>query len=437
MWSSPQGNRLHCPATNGHSFSTGGNQQQPAASESNRDGQDGAGKAVKAHSAEETSPGGRMPTHLVLAAILVATPVLASSCRGEHGVGSAATTDQAQSAHNRFAGYEQVVRDTHQASLAARKRVLKDVVAADTYWIKGNWGDVLWCLSALSLSALVNYAYRTPYYLLGSTLQNPALSMQRDSKPVLKYSGISRQNRWSGMLFCDPEARSPVGGVLKERAADKICAVYPEIEKTAQGRPQHPFWSFQHQNVLFLQRITPGKGMGSYSTGRMNIRFHGKGLDKVEENGWIFANNGKAFVAVKFLDGGYTWDETGELAMPLGHQPDATTRVLMHAGDIDTAKSFEAFQTAVQANPLKIEPDTMTYQPGTGPKLECCRYDVENFQQFKLPRVDGKPIDLRPEWTYRSPYLNGRFGEDRLTVTVGPIKRIYDFGAGQIETVLE
>ena len=51
--------------------------------------------------------------------------------------------------------------------------------------------------------------------------------------------------------------------------------------------------------------------------------------------------------------------------------------------------------------------------------------------------MDGKPLNLRPEETYRSPYLNGKFGEDRVTVSVGPIRQIYDFGKSTVTTVQE
>ena len=154
-------------------------------------------------------------------------------------------------------------------------------------------------------SALVNYAYRTPHYLLGSTLQNPALTMPdpKTGSLTLKYAGISRQNRACGMLFDDP-------------ASSEICAVYPVIGHGGGGRPQHSFWSIQHENVLILQRIAPlGRStLGSYHTDAISIGFAGKALKKVEEGGWIFASNGKAFVGVKFLDGGYQWDEKRELA---------------------------------------------------------------------------------------------------------------------------
>jgi len=286
-------------------------------------------------------------------------------------------------------------------------------------------------------SALINYAYRTPHYLLGSTLQNPALSMPSSDtgEPVLKYAGISRQNRWSGMLFQDADARYPVVGALGNRADNEMCAVFPEIEKTRGGRPQHPHWSFQHENVLFLQRIAPQEPehpmrMGSYGAGRINIRFHGRKLEKVEEGNWIFATNDKAFVAVKFLDGGYEWDDTGEVARPAEYDRfKSTTRVLLHAGDLQASNSFEAFRAAVLANPLTVEPDRVVYGPSPGTSLlECFRYDADAHEQFTLPRIDGKTVGLRPEWTYRSPYLNGRFGEDRITVTVGPLKQVYDFG---------
>jgi hypothetical protein len=279
-------------------------------------------------------------------------------------------------------------------------------------------------------SALINYAYRTPHYILGSTLQNPALSMPSpdDGRPVLKYHGISRQNRWSGMLFDDPQSRFPVGGAMKTRADNEMCAVFPEVVKTAGGRPQHSHWSFQHENVLFIQRITPGRNaMGSYSTGMMSIRFHGRKLVKVEEGGWIFASNGKAFVGVKFLDGRYKWDDTGEVASPAAYAKESTTRVLMHAGDLRSYPSFEAFRVAVLACPRKVQEDRVAYRASAAsPKLEWFRYVVADHAEFKLPRIDGKPIDLRPDWTYRSPYLNGKFGEDRVTVTVGPIKKVYD-----------
>ena len=60
----------------------------------------------------------------------------------------------APAATDRFAGHEAVVRDTHRGSLALRRKVLRDTVAVDSFWIKGTWGDTLWCLAALYLNEM-------------------------------------------------------------------------------------------------------------------------------------------------------------------------------------------------------------------------------------------------------------------------------------------
>jgi hypothetical protein len=273
-------------------------------------------------------------------------------------------------------------------------------------------------------SALVNYAYRTPHYLLGGTLQNPALTIRDPTTgaPTLKYSGISRQKRACGMLFDDP-------------ASNELCAVYPEIGHGSGGRPQHSFWSVQHDNVLILQRIAPlGRTtLGSYHTDAISIGFAGKALKKVEEGGWIFAGNGKAFVGVKFLDGGYQWDEKRTLATPTNfNKATDQSRILLHAGDIASHGSFGKFKADVLNSRLNVTPEKVDYQFGPAANhLEVTLYDAKAIDRFTLPLINAKPVDLRPRLTYQSPYLNADFGSDKITVTVGSIKRVLDFsGSG-------
>jgi hypothetical protein len=111
------------------------------------------------------------------------------------------------------------------------------------------------------------------------------------------------------------------------------------VQATIGGsRSQHSFWSVQHENVLLLQRIAKGP-LGSYDTGKFGIRFDGADLQKVEEEGWIFSTNGKAYVGVKFLDGEDVWNEKKEEAYPAKFtgQGDAA-RILLHAGDASTRR---------------------------------------------------------------------------------------------------
>lgn len=283
-------------------------------------------------------------------------------------------------------------------------------------------------------SALVNYAYRSPHYLLGSTWQNPALHHKAADKSgdVLKYSGISRQNRWCGILFDHPIARQTKIPIKHHRAYDELCAIFPEIIKTRGGRPQHPQWSFQHQEVLLIQRIDEHKTMGSYSTGQMSIRFHGFKLEKVERDGWIFASNELAYAAVKFLDSGYQWDISGELASPkVGNGIPSSTRVILHAGDCDQYPSFTAFQESILENKLQINTNRVIYQYGKDDtRIDWWCYDPKKYKRFKLPRVNRQQINLRPDWTFDSPYLKCRFQHDQVHVKVGPIKKVYNFSAG-------
>lgn len=255
-------------------------------------------------------------------------------------------------------------------------------------------------------SALVNYAWRTPHYLLGCTLQNPALHC----------SGISRQNRMCGMLF-------------EHWANDEVCSVHSVVEHGSGGRPQHPFWSVQLENVLILQRIVPDQLNGSYGTGAVGIGFTGKALKRVEKDGWIFAGNGRAFVGVKFLDGAYRWDKNGEVATPAQFdKAKDQSRILLHAGDVAGDGSFEAFQSAVLASDLKVTAAAVEYRWGASSNhLAVARYSPQAAGSFTLPLINGKPLDLHPSKTFQSPYLNAEYGCDQITVTVGPIRRVLDF----------
>lgn len=72
--------------------------------------------------------------------------------------------------------------------------------------------------------------------------------------------------------------------------------------------------------------------------------------------------------------------------------------------------------------------------PKTNPEMANSASSASTIPHSPPPRLmaGGKPVDLRPEMTYQSPYLNGAFGDDRITVTVGPIRQIYDFGKSTV-----
>ncbi len=108
--------------------------------------------------------------------------------------------------------------------------------------------------------------------------------------------------------------------------------------------------------------------------------------------------------------------------------PGDTTRILLHAGDVSSHESFGNFREAVRANPLEVTAEKVDYRFDEN-RIEVTRYDAHAPQSFTLPIINGQALDLHPEAVYESPFLNGEFGSDQFTVTVGPIKRTLDFGA--------
>ena len=151
----------------------------------------------------------------------------------------------------------------------------------------------------------------------------------------------------------------------------------------------------QHENVLILQRIAPlgRSSLGSYNTDAVGIGFEGKALKKVEEGGWIFASNGNAFVGVKFLDGGYQWDEKRALATPANfNKASDKSRILLHAGDIASHGSFDKFKAAVLASRLNVTPDKVDYRFGPAANhLEVTLYDAQTIDRFALPSSTASP----------------------------------------------
>jgi hypothetical protein len=61
-------------------------------------------------------------------------------------------------AADRFAGHEQLVAETHAASLRLREAALRRTIAGDSAWPHGVWGDTLWTLAALQLNEKVDAA---------------------------------------------------------------------------------------------------------------------------------------------------------------------------------------------------------------------------------------------------------------------------------------
>ena len=193
----------------------------------------------------------------------------------------------------------------------------------------------------------------------------------------------------------------------------------------------------------------------------------GKDIDRIEEKeGWIFAQEGKAYVAVRFVtpdtepgierlghaqfykkpkkidvDGfglfepllqSYTWDEQKQNKK--GKTPRKATAVDLYSPLIVEASrqahhpTLEAFQKDILDNPLHLKQlingFSLTYR---GCDNEAQELSL-NCASLATPKVGGKHVNYNCP-TFDSPWLKGDFGSGVVTLT-GPIsgeKLVLDF----------
>ena len=234
-------------------------------------------------------------------------------------------------------------------------------------------------------SALLNHVYRTPHYLMGGVLQ----------EPNRRYAAVSSQQRWAGVVFKDHKA------------------VYPDPEGANGLRWHDAYWGVAHQDVLIVQRTHR-----AYRTADMRV-FFSEGLEKVEEDGWIFADQGDAFIAVRILEGGYVWEEN-RVILEEDFSP-----IIIQAGDVDSYDSFTDFRAQVSQAALTVEAEHLTYSsPLAGSPVITFH---TNQDPYTLPEIDGTPIELHPEKLYNGPFLQSEFGSGIIYATVGEYQQTFDF----------
>jgi len=66
------------------------------------------------------------------------------------------------------------------------------------------------------------------------------------------------------------------------------------------------------------------------------------------------------------------------------------------------------------------------------------RCEMRNAEKkYILPKIDGKNIDLNPEYAYFSPYMRNKAGSSIVTLLYGARKWEYDFEKNTITEVKE
>jgi hypothetical protein len=172
---------------------------------------------------------------------------------------------------------------------------------------------------------------------------------------------------------------------------------------------------------------------------RMDARFTAN-LKITEREGWIFAEAGSGYAAVRFVDprepsgaGKYSWSEIpphwtekDKPAIKVASPERDFLPIIFQAGDPAQFGSFERFQKTVLAGKITInaKASELEYKTLSGPVITW-NYN-QNAKPLVLPRVDGKTPDLLPALLFDSPFLKAKWDDPKIYAGAGPFRAVYD-----------
>ena len=283
-------------------------------------------------------------------------------------------------------------------------------------------------------SRLVRYSWVTPDYILGCQMDHPGAV----------HSHLSNASRWQGLIF----------------KSDSGSRVYPAaVSENEEGLFEETatfFKCLQDEKVMVVQQSRgwtqvnpdwfPAKGR---SVKQAAVWFGGE-LDRVEEkDGWIFVEQGDAYLAVKVVMGEYAegWtiledDASAGLTSPViedsyDWSPDRKVIICKdhYAGMIFEAsrrgqhETLEAFMADILDNPLVLDKTVvpgwhiLRYR-GCGANAKELYFNLSNNE---ISMVGGERINYTPGLLFDSPWMKSEYNSGVIDITKGNRELRLDF----------
>jgi len=242
--------------------------------------------------------------------------------------------------------------------------------------------------------SLLRYTWCTPDFIMGMS-QVEALGWE-------EWVNFSSQNRWNGVIF---------GG--HDTARIFTHRPYPGGGNSVLNDE----WGVQHKGAMILQCLTGARR----ANGQM-VWFDFS-LNRIESNGWVFAQAPRAYAAVRVVEGGWSWqpDSTnlqreicstniGEwLVLSNKYSP-----IIIEVASTNEYANFASFRNDILDNTLTVAPQRVDYISS--------RYDVTLTlfsDESAPPRVNGVPLDFSPAKAYDGPHIQGDFGKGHVVISYG------------------
>ena len=232
----------------------------------------------------------------------------------------------------------------------------------------------------------------TPDYVMGTTELNPA---NTDIAP-------SSQNRWQGIIF-------------NTGPGDRV---YPQAGPSTLTKTMDAFNSVQSTNAL----VTSKQG---YATEPTLVYFPASLNVLNEQSGWLFAQDGSAYLAARPASGTYTWLTTAKNKASSAAQrfislSDGASPIIFEAARASQYASFSAFKARIIANARTYSVGVLNYTSASGTRLTF-------YTSGATPRINGTLLNYSPTAVYNSPFMQSVWNSGKVTITKGTHSASYDF----------
>jgi hypothetical protein len=239
--------------------------------------------------------------------------------------------------------------------------------------------------------SVVTYSYVTPDYVMGTAELNPADT----------HIAPSSQNRWQGIIF---------GTGPGDR-------VYPQAAPTSVSKTADAFLSVQNRNVLITRKQ-------AYLTEPTLVYFPASLDVLTEQSGWLFAQEGAAYLAVRPVSGTYHWltaakNQVSNIDQRFIALSSAASPIIFEAGRAAQYPSLTAFNTDNMNNPPSYAGGVLRYTSNLGTAF--------TFGSSTTAKVNGTPINYAPAAVFNSAHMQSAWDSGRITISYGSRSVTYDF----------
>jgi len=279
----------------------------------------------------------------------------------------------------------------------------------------------------------VRYSWITPEYIMGCQMDHP----------LAIHSHLSIQNRWQGVTFKGENGPRVFPTALKSDEKGEYKCYTDGYTRCV-----------QNENVMIVQQsrgftqINPDWfPMKSRANLEFGVYFGNEHDTIVEKEGWIFVENGDAFLAVKpvmgeyaegwtilkdeaslgneseIINDSYEWNKDKSLV----HLKDKYAGVIFESSRRNEYKTLEDFISDILKNPISLE---KTVVPG----FHILKYKSTNGTEFyfnlannEIPMVNGKYINYTPDMVFVSPYVKSKYNSGIVKISKGNQELVMDF----------